>query len=131
MRSAIIDKIKALGLSGYNLSNETPYSDSGEELFIKNQKTIYVDQVQTVEEPLLVTLDGTNVISSTTSVLVYFSVDAKNIPANYTSTMDSLRNIKETVSFDGSVNRNCNISTSYEGDLLVNQLEYEFNRIRQ
>jgi len=130
MRTEISDKIKTLGLSGYGIANEFPFDENEQGLYLKNPKTIYVDSTQSTDEPLVLTLDGNNVNSSTTSVTVYFSVDAKNVPANYTATIDSLRNIKDTVSFDGSVNRNCSVSTTYENDLLVSELEYTFNRIR-
>jgi len=129
MRQEVIDKIKSLGLAGYNLSNEVPYDDSGNELYVKNPKTIYIDNVQTTVEPVVTTLDGLSINQDTTSVTVYFSVDAKNVPSNYTNTISSLRTIKDTISFDGSVNRNCSISTLYEGDLLVSQVEYNFIRI--
>jgi hypothetical protein len=130
MRTDVLDKIKNLGLSGYNVSNEFPYDDGGNGLYLFNPKTIYVDSIQSTEEPLVTALDGTVVNNSLTSVTVYFSVDAKNVPANYTSTVDSLRGIKDTVSFDGSVNRNCVVSTTYENDLLVSQVEYNFNRVK-
>lgn len=129
MRQEVIDKIKSLGLAGYNVSSEVPYDDSGNTLYVKNPKTIYIDNVQTIAEPIVTTLDGISINQDTTSVTVYFSVDAKNVPSNYTSTINSLRTIKDTISFDGSVNRNCSISTSYEGDLLVSAVEYNFNRI--
>lgn len=130
MRADIVNSIKGLGISGYSISSEFPYQEGGAGLFLQNPKTIYVDAAQAVDEPLVTALDGTVVNNSSTSVTVYFSVDAKNVPANYTNTIDSLRNIKDTVSFDGSVIRNCTVSTSYENDLLVSELEYNFNRIK-
>jgi len=129
MRTQVIDKIKDLALTGYNVSVESPYDDSGNPLYIKDPKVFYIDHTQTVQEPLFLGLDGLNINNSTTSVTVYFTVDAKNVPANYETTINSLKGIKDTISFDGSVTRNCNVSTSYESDLMISEVEYNFTRI--
>ena len=52
MRQEVIDKIKSLGLAGYNVSSEVPYDDGGNTLYVKNPKTIYIDNVQTIAEPI-------------------------------------------------------------------------------
>lgn len=129
MRQEIIDGVKGLALTGYNVTTELPYDESGNPLFVKNPKRIYVDATQTAQEPLILALDGLNIENTTTSVTVYFTVDAKNIPANYDATIASLKGIKDTVTFDGSAQRTVSVNTSYGNDLLISELEYNFTRI--
>lgn len=129
MREQVIDAIKGLALTGYNVVTEVPYDDSGNPLFLKNPKRIYVDNTQTAQEPLILALNGLSINNTTTSVTVYFTVDAKNVPASYETTISSLKSIKDTIVFDGAVQRNIAVATSYAGDLLISEVEYTFTRI--
>lgn len=129
MRTQIIDRIKAVSPQGLRLSQELPYDESGSALFLKNPKTVYVDTDTVDQDPLVATLDGLNITNTTTSTKVYFTTDAKNIPANYDSTVAAFRAIRDTISFPGAQRREAFVSTSYEGDLLVTELEYRITKI--
>jgi hypothetical protein len=129
MREQIIDRIKAKAFNGYRLSTELPYDESGTELFLKNPKSIYVDTDNIDHEPLFATLGGANFSSSITVVRVYFTTDAKNPPANYNSVVADLRSIRDEVVHPGAYRREALVSTSYQGDLLVTEVEYRLTRL--
>ena len=78
---------------------------------------------------MIVALDGLNIETTTESVTVYFTVDAKNVPANYETAISSMKGIKDTVTSNGATQRTVAVSTSYTNDLLINELEYTFTRI--
>lgn len=130
MRTAVINSIKGLALTGYSNTDELPFDDSGTALYLKNPKTVYVDRESTTTEPLIPTLDSADIRQTTTTVTAYFTVDAKNPPANYESTVDSLRLIKSSIDHPGANRRDAVVSTSYAGDLLVTQVEYNFTRVK-
>jgi hypothetical protein len=129
MRQQVIDALKGLALTSYSVTEELPFDESDNPLYIKNPKRLYVDNTQTAQESLIVALDGLNIENTTTSVTVYFTVDAKNVPTNYDSTISSLKTLKDTISFDGAPNRTVSVNTSYTNDLLINEVEYSFTRI--
>lgn len=129
MRTDVINQIKAVAPFGYKLSNELPFDESDVALYLKNPKTIYVDTSTVDQDPLFATLDGLNITNSTTSTKVYFTTDAKNIPANYDTVVSSLKAIRDTISSPGAQRREAFVSTSYEGDLLVTELEYRITKI--
>jgi hypothetical protein len=129
MRQQVIDKLKGLALTSYSVTEELPFDESDNPLYIKNPKRIYIDNTQTAQEPLIVALDGLNIETTTESVTVYFTVDAKNVPANYETAISSMKGIKDTVTSNGATQRTVAVSTSYTNDLLINELEYTFTRI--
>jgi hypothetical protein len=129
MRTQVVDKIKALALSGVNLSDELPFNESGVATYIKNPKTLYVDRTQFTSVPIVQTLSGTNINNTTTSVSVYLAVDAKNPPVQLDSIVTSLRGLEDTIVLDGTHTRESTVSTNYDGDLLVVQVEYNLTRI--
>jgi len=129
MRQELVDYIGTQNLGAFILSQELPYSSSGVPLYIKNVKRIYVDRTQFSNEPLIVTLDGTQVDSEIASVRVYFASDAKQLPPNYDTVVTSLRAGKDTAAITGVTRRDCVISTTFEEDLLVTELEFRFTTI--
>jgi hypothetical protein len=129
MRQELIDYIGTQNLGGFILSNELPYSSSGVPLYVKNAKRIYVDRTEYSNEPLIVTLDGTQVDSEIASVRVYFASDAKQLPPNYDTVVTALRAAKDTSTITGVSRRECIISTTFEEDLLVTELEFRFTTI--
>lgn len=129
MRTQVIDKIKALALNGVSLSSELPYSESGVALHIKNPKTIYVDRTQYESAPIVQALNGLNINNTTTTVSVYLAVDAKNPLVQLDSIIQSLRGIEDSIELDGTHTRESTVSTDYEDDLLVVNVEYNLTRI--
>ena len=129
MRQELVDYIGTQNLGGFILSQELPYSSSGTPLYIKNAKRIYVDRTQFSNEPLITTLDGVQVDSEIASVRVYFASDAKQLPPNYDTVVTSLRAGKDTATITGVTRRDCIISTTFEEDLLITELEFRFTTI--
>lgn len=129
MRQQLVDYIGTQNLGGFILSQELPFSSSNTPLYVKNAKRIYVDRTQFSNEPLIVTLDGVQVDTEIASVRVYFASDAKQIPPNYDSVVTQLRAAKDISTITGVTRRECVISSSFEEDLLITELEYRFTTI--
>lgn len=129
MRTQVIDSIKSLAFNGISLSNELPFDESGVSSYIRNPKTLYVDRTQYESVPVVQALNGLNISNTTTSVIVYLAVDAKNPLAQLDSIIDSLRGIKDTLVLDGAHTRESTVSTDYEDDLLIVNVEFRLTRI--
>jgi hypothetical protein len=129
MRTEIIDYIQGLNLGTFTLSTELPYTESGEALYVKNPKRIYVDEEQIVSEPLIQTLNSSDVTDEEGSVTIYFSCDSKSLPANYDTVVTALKAIRNLSTVDNVFRRELDVSTGYDGDLLVTELVIRFNKI--
>lgn len=129
MRTAVIDYVQGLNLGTFTVSTELPYTESGQALYVKNPKRIYVDEEQIVSEPLIQALDGVSIVNEESTVTIYFSVDSKLVPANYDSVVTALKGAKNITTIDGVFRRELDVSTGYDGDLLITELAIRFNKI--
>jgi hypothetical protein len=129
MRQEVLDYINTLSLGGFLLTSEYPWDDNGTALYIKNPKKIYVDNPQTSAEPFIQTLGSTTFNNETTSISVYFSTDAKQISPQYDTLVSDLKTGKDITTIDGLNRRECDVTTSFENDLLITELEYRFTKL--
>ena len=130
MRQEILDYINGLGLgSSFTTTNDLPYDASGNPLYLQNVRKIYVDNEQVTTEPLVTALDGPVIDNEVTSVSIYFSADAKQLPANYNTLVADLKKAKNITTISGIHRREMDVTTEYQGDLIVNALEIRFNKV--
>lgn len=129
MRDQLLTLLRALSLGTFRVASDLPYSNSGQELFLKNIKTIYVDNPQKTVEPLIATLNSNNVDRETTTIQVYFTSDAKQLPSNYDALVASIRALKEDSYFSGFISRECDYTTEYVNDIIQSQFEFRFTHI--
>ncbi len=129
MRQEILNYINGLALGTFTVSSEMPYDTSGNALYVQNVKKIYVDNEQTTTEPLVQALDGPVIDNEVTSVSIYFSADAKQLPANYDTLVSDLKKAKNITTVSGVHRREMDASTEYQGDLIVNSMEIRFNKV--
>lgn len=129
MREDIITYVKTLALGGFSLSSELPSDASGMPLYLKNPKKLYIDLDQITEEPIVQTLGGFNLNNEATTVSLYFTADAKQLPANYQSMVNSLRLGKDIIPAQGYTNRTVEVQTEYEEDMLLTRIDYTFSKI--
>lgn len=129
MRDSVIQALRAADLKGVRINTELPFVDNGTPLYERNSKTMYIDQAQTTTDAIIETLDGTTISNSTTSVTVYFSTDAKNIQPTYTTNIDLLKGLKNTIQVQGARSRDVDVRTLYVGDQLVTEVEYRITNL--
>lgn len=128
MREQMQNYIQTALLSGFALSKDLPYTSSGEELFIKNAKRIYVSDPEVVQEPFISVMSSHNIDSEVTTLRVVFSTDAKQRPSNYDSQVAALRAIKEQF-VPNYFRRECTVTRETQADLEVTELEFVFTRL--
>lgn len=129
MRQAIWDHIDALSKGTFTLTNELPWDSSGAPLYLKNIKRIYVNVDQVTEELVYATLNGVCINSEITTVTVYFACDAKQLPSNYETLVSDIKLGKATTDITGVSRRECDVTTSFEADILVTEIEFRFINI--
>jgi hypothetical protein len=129
MRKTVLDYIKTLNLSGYRVDDSLPRLESGEPLYLKNPRRIYVDQTQTDIQPLITVFGGHSISSEVTQISVFFSNDAKVLSANYNELVqqiESARNIAPEMGFNS---RESSVNTSYENDMLITEVELTYTKL--
>jgi hypothetical protein len=129
MRTEILDYINTLSLGGFLLSQEIPFEENGDPLYLKNLKKIYVGITEYATEPLITTLSSENINSETTTIRIFFAADAKSLPTNYDTLVEDLRAAKDIDTIDGIFRREVSVETTFESDALVTQLEIRLTKI--
>lgn len=129
MRQEILNYVNGLSLGTFSVSSELPYDQSGTALYLSNPKKIYVGNEQTSTEPLVSALDGPVIDNEVTTVSIYFSADAKQLPANYDTLVTNLKAAKNITTVTGIHRRELDAVTEFQGDLIVNSMEIRFNKV--
>jgi hypothetical protein len=129
MRQEVLDYINSLPLGGYLLTEESPWSDNGVPLYIKNLKKIYVDNTDYVNEPLISTLGRLSINEETQVTRIYFANDAKTLPSNYDTLVSDLKAVRNINTVLGSNRRQVDVEVTYENDIMVTELEVRFTKL--
>lgn len=129
MREQVIDYIQGLNLGTFGVSTQAPYDENNQALYLKNPKKIYVDFPQSETEPFIQTLGAVTISNETTSINVYLSTDAKLIPSNYESVITQIKTTKDLTTITGVNRREVQVSSEFEGDLLVTTVELRYIKL--
>lgn len=127
MREELKDYIVGLKMKNYKVSDELPFSNSGQPMYLKNPKTVYVDNDQTTAEVAILLLNGCEIEAQILTSTVYLATDAKQQPIDYVTLVGSIKAFKhlQTAYF----RRECDVTTEYESDLLVTRVEFRFTQL--
>jgi hypothetical protein len=129
MRTEILDYFKANKVSGYTLTQELPWDSSGDPLYLKNFKYIYVDSDQIAQEPLIDVLNGVGIVNQITTVRTFITTDAKNQPSNYATMVSTFQNARLDTDITGVTQRATQVSTEFIGDAQVTQFDFSFREL--
>lgn len=131
MRSNLLTYISANLPSGFKVSQELPWSESGNTpLYNKNLKTIYLDREQNELVDLIPIINGTDIQNRIDRVRGYLTVDAKNAPANIDSVITTIRAATNSAAGIGSYHsRTIDLTVDYIGDQITYSWEYVFTKL--
>jgi hypothetical protein len=129
MRELILAWLQDNAVTGFTVTAELPWDSSGQPLYLNNMKRIYVDQPQTVQEPLIDVLNGQGVVNETTTVSIYLATDAKKQPANYDAVTAMIKSTRLDPAITGVTQRTTTVSTEFDADVLVSQFDINFRKL--
>jgi hypothetical protein len=129
MRDEILNYLRSQNLGVITVTQELPWSENGQELYLKNLKKVYVDRDNVEVVPLVATLDAVKISTEVTTVSVYLGCDAKVLPPNLDQAIAVMRLAKDITTIDGVNRRDCDVTTSFEGDVLLTQLDFRFTKL--
>lgn len=130
MRQQVLDYINTLSLGGFLLTEEIPWSDNDVPLYIKNLKKIYVDNTEYVSTPVIQTLSALSISNEETISKIYLANDAKTVPANYDILIADLQLAKDITTVEGVRTRECDVSVSYQDDVMITEIEIRLTRLK-
>jgi hypothetical protein len=129
MRQVIYDHIDGLGIKGFILTDNLPWSQDKEPLYMNNKKHIYVDVAQIVQSQAFDTLDLGGAVIETVTVSVYFVNDAKILPSGYDDCVEQIKTARLAQGTEGFTQKLCQVSSEFANDNLVTTFEFSFKKL--
>lgn len=139
IRSNIMSKLAETTANGgvtstdYSLErNELPFTASGEPLYVKNMRVVYVGEEEEAKVQLYRTLDQGDVYQTDTTVQAFLTEDAKNINANNPTVIENMLNAKSVINTSTGHNvqiAESNYEQNIEDDFITYTFEYTFTTI--
>jgi len=132
MRSQILTYLKDNVVTGFGVSDNLPFQQNGDPLYLQNLKTLYVNQPRTEQEPLFETLDSISIVSETTIASCYVVTDAKTLPSNYDDLVTAVKGIRtdSTIKNLGYTAKEVGITTTLTNDIQITQFDMEFTKVQ-
>jgi|DEB0MinimDraft_3_1074331.scaffolds.fasta_scaffold18575_3 hypothetical protein len=130
---AIRDDIKSqieTNLASYTqfkVSSELPFTVSGDALYLKNKKTVYLDEQEDSKVQLYRTLDQGEVYQTETFLQVYLTTDAKNQPSDIDSVVNAILDAKSAVT--GTQINESSYESDIEDDMITYTFEYNITKL--
>ncbi|CAB4153792.1 hypothetical protein UFOVP635_29 [uncultured Caudovirales phage] len=129
MRTELLSYLTAtITSSTFKVSTELPWS-SGVPLYVKNPKKVYVDMEQKSTEQVMAVLGNHGIFQQVDTLNVYLVTDAKNIPNDYASVVSLIEAGKNVASNEPYFKREVDSGITFEGDLMITQLEFRFTKL--
>ena len=126
MRTSLITYLKQQLSGTISVSDQLPFEDGGQSLYLKNMRVIYLAEPVITQEELVATLDATDINQNITRVNAYLAVDAKNRNADLNTTLTTLANARTNASITNSFRSEFNYTTEIIEDVLIYNFEYIF-----
>lgn len=110
--------------SQFGHSSELPFVAGNTPLYVKNMKTVYLDEEQVEITDLIMTLDKRDIQQTVTTIRAYVAVDAKNKPSQTDSMLSAIEAAKSVIA--PVVNADTTQSTEIQDDTIIYSIEYRF-----
>lgn len=117
-------------LTNFAVSQELPWEQNGQPLYLKNMKKIYVDREYKVESTMIPTLDNTNIMQDQLKANVYLAVDAKNAPAGLDALITKILSAKDTTAITSFLQES-DYTVEKQEDVSIYTFEFRFTQIKQ
>jgi hypothetical protein len=111
------------GHTSFGISNELPYSTADTPLYLKNLRTVYVDEQQEEVTELFNTLDNNDVFQTETTCTVYLATDAKNQPTDIDTVVANIQLARNGVT---AATKSSIVTTELDADVITYNIEFNF-----
>lgn len=117
-------------LTNFAVSQELPWEQNGQPLYLKNMKKIYVDREYREESTMFAVLGGDNVIQDLVKANVFLAVDAKNSPVGLDTLITKILSAKDTTVIT-AFKRESDYTVEKQEDVSIYTFEFRFTTIKQ
>jgi hypothetical protein len=113
--------------TNFSVSQELPFISGGIPLYDKNMRTIYVDEQQIEVGELYDTLDGQTINQTTTTIMAYMSLDAKEQLTDIDTVVANLLLARNGIA--NTIESTSEYETDIVNDVITYTFEYNFTTV--
>jgi len=113
--------------TNFRVVDELPFDASGQPLYAKNKRTVYVSEEEVSKVQLYRTLDQGDVYQTETRVNAYFVDDAKNLNSQTPTVITAILGARSVVT--GTQINECLYEQEIEDDYITYTFEYNFTTV--
>ena len=128
MRTELLTYLTANLTGDIKTSQELPWQEGTNPLYIKNARRVYLDEPNTEQDEFLPTLGSLSINTRVTTIRWYLSVDAKNRNADLDSAITILGSAKDITTI-AVWQRQFDYTTTIENDRVIYEGEYRFTNL--
>ena len=129
MRTELLTYLTANLTGDIKTSQELPWSEGLNPLYIKNARRVYLDEPNTEQDDFLPTLGTLSINARITTVRWFLSMDAKNRNADLDSALTILGSAKDITTITGVWQRQFDYTTTIDNDRIIYEGEYRFTNL--
>lgn len=129
MRVELLTYLTAQLTGTIKTSQELPWSEGENPLYIKNARRVYLDEPNTEQADFLPTLGNLSINARVTTIRWYLSMDAKNRNSDLDSALTILGSAKDITTITGVWQRQFDYITTINDDRITYEGEYRFTNL--
>ena len=126
MRTLLLDYLTANLTGTIKVSQEQPFDQGGQALYLKNMRRVYLQEEYTEQDQLVPVLDDTDIMQKITYVKGFLATDAKNRNSDLDQALTVLANARTGANISGSFRKEFDYTTTIDNDVLLYEFEYRF-----
>jgi len=113
--------------TAFSVSSELPFNSAGDALYLKNMKTVYLDEDQLEITQHVPVLNANKIMQTETTVNGYLVTDAKNQPSDIDTVIANVLVARTAIS--NIIDTNSSVETEIDDDRITYTFEYNFLKI--
>ena len=129
MRTELLTYLTANLTASIKPSQELPFEDSGNPLYLKNARKVYLAEPTTAQTVLVPLLNAADINETVTTVAGYLAVDAKNRNIDLDSALLVLANARTGANIPDSFRKEFDYTSTIDGSMMIYEFEYRFTNI--
>ena len=126
MRTELLDYLTANLTGTIKVSQEQPFDQGGQALYLKNMRRVYLQEEYTEQVQLVPVLNAADIMQKITYVKGFLATDAKNRNSDLDQALTVLTNARTGANISGSFRKEFDWTTTIDNDVLLYEFEYRF-----
>ncbi|CAB4158722.1 hypothetical protein UFOVP700_27 [uncultured Caudovirales phage] len=126
MRTELLAYLTANLAGTIRASQELPFEESGNPLYLKNMRRVYLNEPVLEQSELIATLDTPDIVQTITTVRGFLTVDAKNRNSDLDTALNTMAAARNVTTITNAFRKEFDYTPVVDADRIIYEFEYRF-----